>query len=448
MPPSRLSIFPLFLILSSAGANAKPLQLEITQWTLKNGMRVIYSPHRRVPAVTVQVWYHAGSKDEHVGIRGIAHMFEHMMFKGSKHVPPEEHARMLSAVGGDTNAFTAEDMTAYHDTVPRQYMGFAMKLEAERMRNLHLTLEAIKSEREVVKEEKRMRMENNPIGHSLEAIYALAYTKHPYAWTPAGVMEDLNRTTRKDYQRFYDTYYVPNNATLAVVGDVDRAEVERAAQQYLGPVPRGKEPPRVTVREPQQTTTRVQKADWPSQLKIVLGAFHIPEARHADIPALQVLSAILSAGQSARLNQVLVRKGKLAVAAGGFVSLQEQPGLLMIYGVGLPSHDLDRIKAALLQQLELVGRQGVTPEELTKARNQLTTSRLSKISTLTGLAYEIGSSALLKDNPRAFLTEVAALDSVTSADIERVARTYLTPQNLSLVLVDSPPPAPRTGGAP
>lgn len=441
-----LLLLPLSAAAAPTGQSSAPLKVTIHEWQLENGLKVVFSPHHRVPAVTVQLWYHAGSKNERVGIRGIAHMFEHMMFKGSEHVPPEEHARLLSAIGGDTNAFTAEDMTAYHDTVPKQYMGFAMKLEAERMRNLRLTLHTIKSEREVVKEEKRMRLENNPIGRALEAIYALAYTKHPYAWTPAGTIEDLDRVTREDCQRFYDTYYVPNNATLVVVGDVSRKEVEQAAEQSFGQIPRGAVPPSVTVREPPQTKMRVKTADWPSQLKVVLGAYHVPEATNKDIAPLQVLSAILSAGQSSRLNQALVRKGKLAVAAGGFVSLQEDPGVMMVYGIGLPSHDLTRMKDALLEQIALVAEKGVTRRELTKARNQLSTSRLSKINTLNGVAYQIGTSALLQHDPRAFLREVAEIDAVTAADIQRVAKTYLVPTNLSLVLVDSTPG--RAGGVP
>jgi zinc protease len=444
------ALLALGLLLLAGPAVAAPegeaLQIKIVDWTLKNGMRVVYSPHRRVPAVTVQVWYHAGSKNEHVGIRGIAHLFEHMMFKGSRFVPPEEHARLLSRVGGSTNAFTAEDVTAYHDTVPKQYLDFAMKLEAERMRNLRLTLHTIKSEREVVKEEKRMRLENNPIGRALEAIYALAYTRHPYAWTPAGTIEDLNRMTRDDCRAFYDTYYVPNNATLVVVGDVSEAEVRRAAQQHFGSIPARTAPPRVTVREPPQTELRSKLADWPSQLKVVLGAYHVPEARHPDIPALQVMSTILSAGKSSRLTQALVRRGKLAVAAGGFVSQQEHPALLMVYGIGLPSHDATKIKQALLAQLDLLVKSGVTAKELAKAKNQLATSRLVKIDTLTGLAYQIGHSTYLKGDPRAFLTEVAELDKVSADDVQRVAKTYLKRENLSLVLMD--PPAGKAGGAP
>jgi zinc protease len=420
----------------AAPAGGEGLKIKIVEWKLPNGLRVLYSPHRRVPAVTVQVWYHVGSKNEHPGIRGIAHMFEHMMFKGSKRVPPEKHARMISAVGGSTNAFTAEDVTAYHNTLPKQYLEFAMQLEAERMRNLRLTLHTIKSERQVVMEEKRVRLENNPIGRALEAIRAMAYTKHPYAWTPAGHMEDLKRMNRADYARFYDTYYKPNNATLIVVGDVAEDRVRAAAAKYFGGIASGPAPPRVTIKEPPQTKLRQRRADWPTQLKVVLGTYHVPAARHPDMAALKVLSAILSAGQSSRLNQALVRKGKLAVAAGGFVHPQEDPGLMMLYGVGLPTHDAEKIRDALLAQVARVVRGGVTAKELAKAKNQLATAALVKIQTLGGLAYQLGRSALLVGDPRAFLTEVPRLDRVTAADVKRVAARYLRTENLSLILMD------------
>jgi zinc protease len=396
--------------------------------------------------VTVQVWYHAGSKDERPGIRGIAHMFEHRMFKGSKRVPPEKHARMISAVGGSTNAFTAEDVTASHNTLPRQYLDFAMELEAERMRNLHLTQHTIKSEREVVKEEKRVRLENNPIGRALEAIRAMAYKAHPYAWTPAGHMKDLARMGGADYKRFYDTYYKPNNATLIVVGDVDEAKVRALAAKHFEPIPAGSAPPRVTAVEPRQRKHRFRRADWPTQLKVILGAYHVPAARHKDMAALKVLSAILSAGQSSRLNQALVRKGKLAVAAGGFVLPQEHPGLLMIWGIGLPTHDADKIRDALLVEVERISKTGVTAKELAKARNQLATASLVKIQTLSGLAYQLGRSTLLLGDPRAFLSEVQRIDKVTAADVRRVAATYLERTNLSLILMDKTGPAGKGKG--
>ena len=432
-------LLPLLVLPALALPEEEALKIEIIEWRLPNGLHVIFSPHRRVPAVTVQVWYHAGSKDERPGARGIAHMFEHMMFKGSRAVPPEEHARMLSALGGEENAFTAEDVTAYHNTVPRQYMEFAMELEADRMRHLYLTPRSITSEREVVKEEKRMRLENSPIGRAEEAIQALAYIKHPYAWTPAGVIEDLNRVTEKECQAFYDTYYVPNNATLIVVGDVTVEEVRQAALRQFGSIKPGKDPPRVTIVEPPQTKLREKRADWPSQLKVVLGAYHVPAANHADLPALEVLNALLSAGQSSRLHQALVRKTKLAVAAGGFLQSQEQPGLFMLYAVGLPSQDVTKMKEALLAEGERLAQSEVTTQELTKVKNQLATATLSHLETLGGLAFDIGQSLYLEGDPRAFLKNVARLDRVTTADVKRVAKTYLQRRNLSLVLLDQTP---------
>ena len=200
---------------------------------------MLFLADHKAPIATVQVFYHVGSKDEHVGIRGVAHMFEHMMFKGSEHVPPEEHARLLKEVGGQVNAFTTEDLTAYHDTVPPSYVGFALQLEAERMRQLKLFPATVDSERRVVEEEKRLRIDNDPIGKAIEKFRALAYVKHPYNWTPIGTIEDLEKVTPADCQRFYDAYYQPNNATLIVIGDVDEAAVRKLVEQHFGAIPRG-----------------------------------------------------------------------------------------------------------------------------------------------------------------------------------------------------------------
>jgi zinc protease len=434
-----LSFWPLVLALlvprAWAGEKEAAPKIEMKEWSLENGLRVIFAPHRVVPGVTVQVWYHAGSKDERPSIRGVAHLFEHMMFKGSAHVPPEEHARMISSLGGSNNAFTTQDVTVYHETLPRQHLEFAMRLEAERMRYLHLTEHTIASEREVVKEEKRLRLENSPIGRTLEAIQALAYTKHPYAWTPAGDIPDLNRVTLAECRSFYDSYYLPSNATLVVVGDVTEKEVRAAAARQFGAIPRGKVPPRVEIVEPPQKAMREKIADWPSELKVVLGAYHIPAARSPDIPALNVLSAILSAGSSSRLNQALVRKGKLAVAAGGFVQSQEDPGLLFVYAVGLPTHDTTQMKNRLLEEVERLARESVSDRELLKARNQLATAALGSLRTVGGVAEEIGRSTYLRGDPRAFLSEAAELDRVSAVEVKRVAQCYLSRSNLSLVLL-------------
>lgn len=445
----RLLVTLVFLVGFSGPIDAKPmatsltkLPLDLTEWRLANGMRVFYVPMNTVPAVTVQVWYHTGSKNEQPGIRGLAHLFEHMMFKGSTHVPPEEHARLISAIGGESNAFTTEDVTAYHDTVPRQYLEFAMQLEAERMKNLHLTPFTIASEREVVKEEKRMREENNPTGKAEEALLKMAFTKHPYRWTVAGEMADLAKVSVEDCRKFYQTHYNPSNAALIVVGDVSEIEVRAAADKYFAKLTAAPAPPAVTVREPAQSTLREKKANWPSQLNIVLGGYHIVEAAHPDYPALDVLSTILSSGQSSRLYQSLVRKRKIVVGAGGATMGLENPSLFYLFGVGLPSSDLTKIKDALLEEVQLVIDQGVSEAELRKAKNQMTTDILQSLKRMDGLASQIGYSTFLEGNPRAFLTRVSSLDAVTIADVQRVAKKYLQRDNLSLVLL----PAVGAGG--
>ena len=213
--------------------------LDVKSWSLANGLQVLFLADHKAPIATVQVFYHVGSKDEHPGIRGVAHMFEHLMFKGSTHVPPEEHARLLKEVGGVVNAFTTEDLTAYHDTVPPSYVGFALQLEAERMRQLKLFPTTIDSERHVVEEEKRLRIDNDPVGKALERFRALAYTQHPYNWTAIGTIEDLEKVTPADCQHFYDTYYRPNDATLIVIGDLDEQVVRKLIDQHFGAIARG-----------------------------------------------------------------------------------------------------------------------------------------------------------------------------------------------------------------
>src|SRR5215471_6591892 len=264
-------------------------KLDVKTWELANGLRVLFLADHKAPIATVQVFYHVGSKDEHVGIRGVAHMFEHMMFKGSEHVAPEEHARLLKEVGGQVNAFTTEDLTAYHDTVPPSYVDFALQLEAERMRGLKLFPATIDSERRVVEEEKRLRVDNDPIGKAIERFRALAYTKHPYQWTAIGTIEDLERVTAADCQKFYDTYYVPNNATLIIVGDLDAHKVYEEVERTFGSIPRGSQPPRAYPEEPPQTAKRSETLHLEVQIPVVVGGYHVPRAADPDMPALEVL---------------------------------------------------------------------------------------------------------------------------------------------------------------
>jgi zinc protease len=433
-----------------ATASVAP-QLDVKSWQLANGLDVLFLADHKAPIATVQVFYHVGSKDEHVGVRGVAHMFEHMMFKGSDHVPPEEHARLLKEVGGQVNAFTTEDLTAFHDTVPPSYVGFAMQLEAERMRHLKLLPSTVDSERKVVEEEKRLRVDNNPVGKAIERFRALAFTKHPYNWTAIGTIEDLEKVTPADCQKFYDTYYQPNNATLIVVGDLDEADVRKLAEQHFGPVPRGPEPPRANVIEPAQTSERKETLKIEVQVPVVVEGFHVPRAADGDSAALEVLGAILSGGESSRLHQRLVRADHLAIAAGGLLESMEDPGLFIAYAAYLPDRSPAKVRQALDDELARARDHAVTAEELDQAKNQLAAGFIFGLETVDGVATALGQYQYVYGDWREFTKGAARYLAVTAADVTRVARKYLVTDNLTLVTLEpasTPPSADKPGAAP
>jgi zinc protease len=413
----------------------------IKTWSLPNGLQVAYMGVKRAPVVTVQVWYHVGSKEEARNRRGSAHMFEHMMFKGTKHVRPEEHARHLNRLGGTVNAFTTEDTTAYHNTLPKEYLDFAVKLEAERMRNLLFRKKMVDTEREVVKEEIRQQ-ENNPLLKGVLRFLEMAYTKHPYAWTAGGAIKDLDATSVADLEKFYDTYYVPNNALLIVVGDVTEAQVKAAADKYFASIPKGKTPPRPAdqATEPPQTKKRHAVVE-PGQIGLVIAGYHIPAAKHPDIYPLQVLSLILGAGDSSRLNQRLVRKDKIAVQAGGQMLVREHPGMFALVGAFLKPEAAKKVEKALSDEVSKIQKTGPTARELRKAKNQVMSSFVFGLEGVRGLANQIGTSWILSGDATRFLRDLDKYEAVTAAEVKRVANTYLKETNATVVVI---PPA---GGA-
>lgn len=421
------------LALALAATTAAAPAPDVKQWQLPNGLKVIFVADHKAPVVTVQIFYHVGGKDEPQDKRGIAHMFEHMMFKGSRHVPPEQHARFIDAVGGNENAFTADDVTGYHNTIPPSALDFTLKLEAERMRNLELTQKTIDSEREVVKEELRLRMENNPVMQALDKVLHLAYTVHPYRMFPIGEKKMLDTVTVEDCKKFYDTFYRPNNATLIVVGDTDEATVRRLVQQHFGPLEKGPTPPRNTVTEPTQTQAREATLNIPVQLPVMVGAYHVPAGNSADLYPLQVLQQMLSSGESSRMYQRLVRKDHLAVAAGGVLMDHEDPGLFVIYAAYLPTNDAAKVRRALEDEIEKVTSKAVDAKELAKAKNQLAARAVYQRERVASIATEIGVDSVVAKDPLHALTAPAKYDAVTADEVQRVAKKYLVKPNLSFV---------------
>jgi predicted Zn-dependent peptidase len=327
--------------------------------------------------------------------------------------------------------------------VPPSYVGFALELEAERMRNLKLFPATVDSERRVVEEEKRLRVDNDPVGKAIEKFRALAYTKHPYNWTAIGTIDDLEKVTPADCQRFYDTYYQPNNATLIVVGDVDEQAVRKLVDQHFGAIPRGPAPPRANVTEPPQTATRAATMQVEVQIPVVVGGYHIPRSADPDMPALEVLAAVLSAGESSRLPERLVRHDHLAIAAGGVTQSMEDPGLFIVYAAYLPNKDGAKVQTALSEEIARVRDKPIEPSELDKAKNQLAAAFVFGLETVDGIATRLGEAQYVEGDWRRFIEGATRYLKVTAADVQRVAQKYLIDTNLTRVTL-----VPGPGGKP
>ncbi|HEU0035448.1 MAG TPA: pitrilysin family protein [Kofleriaceae bacterium] len=427
----------------------------IEQFTLGNGMRVAVLANDAAPVAAVQVWYHAGSKDEPRDRRGSAHMFEHMMFKGTKYVRSEAHAQYINGLGGYVNAQTDEDATHYINTLPSDYLEFAIKLEAERMRNLLFRPDMIKVEKEVVKEEIRQQ-ENSPITKGFLRFLEVAFAKHPYAWTAGGNLKDLDATTPEDLRKFYDAYYQPNNALLVVVGKTTAADVKTLAEKYFGTIPKGPEAPRPArdAQEPPQTSKRREVVE-PGQIGLTLVGYHIPPAKEKDIYALQVASIILGTGESSRLKTKLKSidpktKRPFALDGGVEAVVREDPGLIVALGAYLDPSQGDGVEIAIAGEIDKLAKAGPTADELRKAKNQVQSGFTFSLENAQGLATAIGRSWILVGEPSAFLRDVDEIEKVTAADVSRAIKKYMTPDKATTVVIPprgapSAPPAKPDG---
>ena len=417
----------------------------VETFTLENGLQVAVLATDAAPVVAVQVWYRAGSKDEPRNRRGSAHMFEHMLFKGTKRVRSEAHAQMLNGIGGYVNAQTDEDATHYINTLPSDHLDFAIQLEAERMRNLLFRKDMVDVEREVVKEEIRQQ-ENNPIAKGFLRFLEVAFTKHPYAWTAGGNLTDLDNTTVDDLRRFYDTYYQPNNALLVVTGKTTVDEVKAAAQKHFGAIAKAPEPPRPAKEavEPKQTGKR-REVVQPSQLGLVLVGWHLPPAKDKDIYALQVASILLGAGESSRLKVRLKSadpktKKTLALDGGMQSFVREDPGIGIALGAFLDPAGAEAIEGAILDEVGKLATKAPSADEVRKAKNQVQSGFLFSLEDAQGLAQAIGRSWILTGNPSSFMKDIEQIEKVTPADVSRVVKQYMSPEQATVVVI---PPRTR-----
>ena len=428
-----------------AVTDIRPPGLDYAVSTLPNGLRLVVHEDHSTPIVNVQVWYHVGSKNERPGRTGFAHLFEHMMFKGSKNVQPDQHASLVAGVGGEANAYTTEDVTVFWETVPSQFLPMALWLEADRMATLRIERDGFEREREVVKEERRMRVENRPYGRLSEIVTGHAFTVHPYKHSTIGTMTDLEAASIEDVRDFYRTFYVPANATVVLAGDVDRAGAIELVTKYLGRIPRlGRGVPRDIPAEPPPTSPRrlVIEESWP--LPVVVVAHHVSYDGHPDSYPLQVASKILSDGQTSRLYRKLVYETGMALAAASVSPLSDHPNVFYAYAVVQPGHTPDEAERALAGELDRLRTEPVPERELVRAKRQFTRDYVLGRETVQQKASILGRASVLhRGDVDSADAEFDLFQRVTAADIQRVAQTYFAPGTRLVITVN---PAMAKGG--
>ncbi|MGA2598166.1 MAG: pitrilysin family protein [Bryobacteraceae bacterium] len=419
------------VIALALGAQDRPPKLKIATAELPNGLKMVMHEDHSRPVINLQVWYHVGSKDEREGRTGFAHLFEHLMFRGSKNVAPEEHMKYVREAGGNVNAYTSFDQTVYWETFPSNYLERMLWLEADRLSSLNISEENFTKEREVVKEERRLRFENPPYGLLQDDLWSIAYQKYPYRHAPIGSMEDLNKATTADVQQFFNTFYVPNNATVVIVGDFDAADAEAWAKKYFGPIPSSKSPvPRVAVTEPPQTEMRdVTKKYANIPLPAVLEMYHLPPLGNPDGYALDIASDVLSNGQSSRLYKRLVYDEQAAVQAAGQAFFLEGPSLFFGIAIANQGKNIKEVGSSMDFVFEQMRKAPISDEELTKAKNQTTAGFIVGRQSMQEKADLLGKVSVLEKNPELVNTELEKYQAVTAAEVQRVCAKYLVSTN-------------------
>jgi zinc protease len=409
--------------------------LKVEEHQLKNGLKMLILEDHSAPTVSFQMWAHTGSRNEHPGITGISHLFEHMMFKGSKKYGPEEHARIIQKNGGFTNAFTTEDVTVYFENIVPDKLELVISLEAERLANLNLTDETLKSEREVVKEERRYRVDEDNFGAVIEQLRAAAYTAHPYSWEVVGWMSDLNAITLDDCKEYFRVHYAPNNVTLVIVGDINPKKAVKLVRKYFGKIPAQKQPHQEITVEPEQKGERIVYVKRQAQLPMLMAGYHIPQMAADDIYPLRVLSKILSDGESSRLYQRLVYKEQTALYAGGQVDETQDPGIFYIWCYMNLGRTIEEGKRMLFEEIGKFALQEVSDQELQKAKNQLEADFIFSLQTNMYKGLKLGDYQVRAGDYKKLFEAVDKLQKVTKEDIMMVAKKYLVEDNRTVAIL-------------
>jgi zinc protease len=449
----KIRILAWLLALSPLAAPAavppnleQAVKLNVEKYQLPNGMTVLLHPDSSIPAVSVHTWFRVGSKDELPGRSGLAHFFEHMMFKGTKRYGIDTWGKYLNGKGAETNAFTSNDYTGYFVNVPSEQLNLVLDIESDRMRNLLVDPKLVASEREVVKEERRMRYDDNIEGGIHEKMAALMYTQLPYKWLPIGSMDDLNAASMDDLRKFYKTYYSPNNAVLVIAGSFDAAATKAMIEKSYGRLPKEEiVRPRITP-EPPQTAERRATIEREAQAPTVAIGYPLPDVKHPDHYALDLLSNLLGAGQSSRLYKQLVYKSEVALNAGCYSWGQHLGGRFAVQ-VGLkPGQAPDNILEMVEKEIAFLRNNTVSQRELNKARNMLMKEYVESLKKISGRARLLANYEVLFGDYNRIFSDLKEYQKITPADIKRVATLYLQPKSRNIIVVSPKKAAPAAGG--
>jgi predicted Zn-dependent peptidase len=440
-----LIAFPLAALEPGPADATTPARVVFADHRLANGLRVLIAEDHTAPVFATAVVYDVGSANERPGRTGFAHLFEHMMFKGSAHVGTGEHMSLIFNNGGSMNGTTNADRTLYFERLPANQLELALFLEADRMRALDITQVNLDNQRNAVQEERRQGLDNQAYGRTGEVFDELAYEHFAYKHSTIGSMADLSAATVDDVASFFKTYYAPNNAVLALVGDLDTDKTLSRVRQYFEGIPRQPAPPAVDHAEPPQTSERRKTIDDAlARVPRLDVGYHVPAANTRDHDALDVLSTILSSGRSSRFYDAIVRQKQLASFAGAGVSDTRGPALFRLYAMALPGKDLATVEAAMYDEIERVKTGAIDAWEIDKARNEARKAVLSQLTSSLSRAVGLAQNAIAWNDPNKINTDAARFDAVTIADVQRVARQYLVPTNRTVVV--TMPQAASKGG--
>ncbi|MCC6541263.1 MAG: insulinase family protein [Flavobacteriales bacterium] len=426
MRPSHLAIIAPML---ATTAVAQKRAITYTEFDLPNGLHVILHEDHATPIVAVSVMYHVGSKNETKDRRGFAHFFEHLLFEGSANIKRGEFSKYVENAGGVLNANTNGDRTYYYEVLPSNELELGLWLESERMLHARVDQVGVDTQREVVKEERRQRYENQPYGTITLEVFKRAFTQHPYQWPTIGYMEDLNAASEEDYRNFYKRFYVPNNATLVVAGDIDPHRTRKLVQQYFEDIPQGKPVEQPTIVEPPLGKEVRDVVYDRIQLPAVVMGYRIPANGTTDFYAVEMLNRLLSAGNSARMNMSLKDRQQIALYCGAFNFPFEQPGIAMLFAIANGKTSAQDLEAAMQHEIDALATTPISAAELARLKAQLETETISDNSRVAGIAHNLANAHVLLGNTDLINTEIDRYLSLTAEDLQRAARTYFVNSN-------------------